>query len=261
MTELAIPTSLWLFFSFSFGAIWGSFLNVCIYRIPEKRSIVSPPSSCMNCGARIKPWQNVPVISYLILKGQCAECGVKIGWRYPLVELLTALLFTAVSFRFGVSGQTAVYWLLSAALVVITFIDLDHQIIPDVISLPGIPIGFACSFFLPHLTWQDSLLGILVGGGSLFLVAYLYSFLTGKDGMGGGDIKLLGMLGAFLGWQAMLPVIFFSSLLGTLVGIPTMLLKKENGKFAIPFGPFLATGALTYLFFGRKIIAWYLTFF
>lgn len=243
------------------GAIIGSFLNVCIYRIPAEISIVSPPSRCPNCGASIRWYQNIPIFSYLMLRGKCGSCRVGISWRYPIVEALTGALFVLVFNSFQFSAATVVYWLFVAALIVITFIDLDHQIIPDVISLPGIVVGFLCSFVIPWLSWSDSLLGILLGGGSLYLVAFLYEFLTKKEGMGGGDIKLLAMLGAFLGWKAILPIIFISSLIGSLVGIPLMLVKKADSKLAIPFGPFLALGALIYLFWGPQLIAWYLSFY
>jgi len=142
--------------------------------------------------------------------------------------------------------------------VTITFIDLDHQIIPDVISLPGIVIGFVCSFFIPWLSWFDSILGIVVGGGSLWLIAWLYEKLARREGMGGGDIKLLGMLGAFLGWQAVFPVVFIASLIGSLIGVPLMLMQKGDTKLAIPFGPFLAFAATVYLFWGRELVHWYL---
>lgn len=246
---------------FVFGSIIGSFLNVCIYRIPAGLSVVSPPSRCPNCGASIRWFQNIPIFSYLILGGKCGSCGVKISLRYPMVETLTGVLFVLVFFYFSLSLAMLVYLLFVAALVVITFIDLDHQIIPDVISLPGIVVGFLCSFAIPWLTWSDSLLGILLGGGSLWLVAVLYELLTKKEGMGGGDIKLLAMIGAFLGWKAILPIIFFSSLIGSLVGVPLMLVKKADSKLAIPFGPFLALGALVYLFWGPQLIAWYLAFY
>lgn len=248
-------------FVFILGALIGSFLNVCIYRIPAGESIVTPPSRCPNCGSFIRWYQNIPVFSYLVLGGKCGSCRVRISWRYPFIEALTGALFVLVYFSFDFSAATVVYWLLVAALVVITFIDLDHQIIPDVISLPGIIIGFLCSFAIPWLSWSDSLLGILLGGGSLWLVAVLYEFLTKKEGMGGGDIKLLAMLGAFLGWKAILPIIFISSLVGSLVGVPLMLVKKADSKLAIPFGPFLALGALIYLFWGQKLISWYLGFY
>lgn len=255
-------TSIVLAFAIFFlGAIIGSFLNVCIYRIPAEVSIVSPPSRCPNCGASIHWFQNVPILSYLVLGGKCGACRVGISWRYPIVEALTGALFVLVFYSFQFSAATVMYWLFVAALIVITFIDLDHQIIPDVISLPGIVIGFLCSFAIPWLSWTDSLFGILLGGGSLWLVAVLYELLTKKEGMGGGDIKLLAMLGAFLGWKAILPIIFISSLIGSLIGVPLMLVKKADSKLAIPFGPFLALGALIYLFWGPKLIAWYLSFY
>lgn len=246
-----------LLFVFIFGTIIGSFLNVCIYRIPAGQSIVRPASRCPQCGTAIRWYQNFPVLSWVALKGKCASCKAAIPWRYPMVEILTGLLFVGVLWKFGLHPATLVYWLLAAALIVITFIDLDHQIIPDVISLPGIVVGFLCSFLVPWLPWVDSLIGIVVGGGSLLLVALAYEFLTKKEGMGGGDIKLLAMLGAFLGWQAVFPIIFFSSLAGTAIGIPVMITRKADSKLALPFGPFLAVGALFYLFWGQAVIRWY----
>jgi leader peptidase (prepilin peptidase)/N-methyltransferase len=248
-------------FTFLLGCVIGSFLNVCIYRIPEGLSIVRPASRCPHCGQAILWYQNVPILSWLLLRGRCARCAAPISARYPLVEALTGFLFWFVFHTFGLQWATPVYWIFAAALVVITFIDVDHQIIPNAISLPGILVGFACSFAIPWISWSDSLLGILLGGGSLYLVAAGYRLLTGKDGMGMGDVKLLAMLGAFLGWQAVLPVIFFASLIGSLVGVPLMILRRADSKLAIPFGPFLALGAHIYLFWGTAIIRWYLTFF
>ena len=243
--------------AFVLGSIIGSFLNVCIYRIPAGLSIVSPPSSCPNCGWQIRWFQNVPILSYLFLRGKCAGCGQQISLRYPLVEALTGGLFVLVLYSFGLSPATPVYWLFVAVLVVITFIDLDHQIIPDVISLPGIVVGFLCSFFIPWVPWLDSLLGILIGGGILFLIAWGYEFLTKREGMGGGDIKLLAMLGAFLGWKAIFPMVFLASLAGTVIGLPLMVLQKKDSKLALPFGPFLALAALVHLFWGGAILDWY----
>lgn len=245
--------------AFVVGTIVGSFLNVCIYRIPAGKSIVSPPSSCPHCGHRIRWFQNIPVWSYLFLGGKCASCSVRISLRYPSIEILTGVLYALTLYYFNFSAATVVYWIFVAALVTITFIDLDHQIIPDVISLPGIVIGFVCSFLIPWLSWLDSLLGILLGGGILLTIAWLYEKLTKREGMGGGDIKLLGMLGAFLGWKAILPIVFMASLSGTLVGVPLMLLQKGDTKLAIPFGPFLAFAATVYLFWGQNIIHWYLS--
>ncbi len=244
---------------FMFGAIVGSFLNVCIYRIPAQLSIVFPASRCPVCEKTLRWYHNVPIVSYLFLRGRCAYCAVKISWRYPMVEMLNGLLFVLTFYYFGISVITLVLLLFISSLVVITFIDLDHQIIPDVISLPGIVVGFGCSFLLPWVTWQSSLGGILLGGGSLYAVAATYELLTKKEGMGGGDIKLLAMIGAFLGWKAVLPIIFFSSLVGTCVGVPVMLIKGSDGRLAIPFGPFLALASVFYLFWGPSVIRWYLS--
>ncbi len=260
---MVLNIEIWVIFAivFTFGAIVGSFLNVCIYRIPAGVSIVFPASRCPACSSPLRWYHNIPIFSYLFLGGKCAYCAGKISPRYPMVEMLNGLLFVLVFSYFGISLISLVFFLFISALVVITFIDLDHQIIPDVISLPGIVVGFCCSFLLPWLSWQNSLYGILLGGGSLFAVATTYKLLTKKEGMGGGDIKLLAMVGAFLGWKAILPIIFFSSLAGTVVGVPLMFIKGENGRFAIPFGPFLAGASIFYLFWGPAIIRWYLTLF
>ena len=244
--------------AFVLGAVVGSFLNVCIYRVPAGKSIVSPPSSCPHCGHLIRWYQNIPILSYLFLGGKCAACRVGISLRYPAIETLTGLLFALVLYCFGFSSATLVYWLFVSALVVITFIDLDHQIIPDVISLPGIVVGFLCSFYIPWISWLDSLLGIAIGGGILLSIAWIYEKVAKREGMGGGDIKLLAMLGAFLGWKAVLPVIFVASLVGSLIGVPLMLLQKGDTKLAIPFGPFLALAATVYLFWGKELVFWYL---
>ncbi|RKX23815.1 MAG: prepilin peptidase, partial [Candidatus Zixiibacteriota bacterium] len=183
-----MPFEFYFFLSSAFilGTVIGSFLNVCIYRIPAGKSIVSPPSSCPNCGHQIRWYQNIPILSYLLLGAKCASCKTKISFCYPAIEFLTGILFSAVWYYFEFSAATLVYWLFVAALVTITFIDLDHQIIPDVISLPGIIVGFACSFFIPWLSWVDSLRGILIGGGILLLIAWLYEKIAHREGMGGG---------------------------------------------------------------------------
>jgi leader peptidase (prepilin peptidase)/N-methyltransferase len=175
-----------------------------------------------------------------------------------MVELLTGLFAVIVVLQFGLRWESLIYFIFIAALLVITFIDIDHRIIPDLISLPGIPLGFVASFALPSLTWIDSLFGILLGGGSLLAIAWGYQLITGKEGMGGGDIKLLAMIGAFLGWQGVILTIMASSLIGTLVGLLLMARARQGMKLAIPFGPFLAMGAIIYLFFGTTIIHWYI---
>ncbi|MDG5469936.1 prepilin peptidase [Deltaproteobacteria bacterium IMCC39524] len=256
----AYQYSLLLLFTFILGSVIGSFLNVCIYRIPAGLSIVTPRSRCPHCETPIRWYHNIPILSWVLLKGKCAYCSAEVPVRYLLVEALTGVLFVLFFYRFAFHPVTPVILLLVATLVVITFIDLDHQIIPDVISLPGIPIGFLCSFLMPWVTWPESLVGILLGGGSLLTIALGYELLTGKEGMGFGDVKLLAMLGAFLGWTAIFPIIFIGSTLGTLVGVPLMLFKKADSKLAIPFGPFLAAGALIHIFFVDRfdpIMRWY----
>jgi leader peptidase (prepilin peptidase)/N-methyltransferase len=245
-------------FAFIFGAVIGSFLNVCICRLPHNESVVFPPSRCPQCGFKIPFYDNVPIISWLLLRGKCRSCRAPISPQYPLVELINALLTLFLFLKFGPSFPFLVLFLFCSAMVVITFIDLEHQIIPDVITLPGIVAGFLFSFFIPQLGWQNSLLGIVAGGGSLLVVAYGYELLTRKEGMGGGDIKLLAMMGAFFGWKAVFFIIFVSSLIGSVIGITVMVIQKKDSKLAIPFGPFLALGAILYIFFGRQVIHWYL---
>ena len=175
-----------------------------------------------------------------------------------MVELLGGLVALGTYLRFGLTIETLIYYVFIAALLVVTFIDLDHRIIPDAITLPGIPICFAASFALPAITYKDALLGILIGGGSLFLVAWVYTILTKKEGMGGGDIKLLAMMGAIVGWQGVLFTIFVASLVGTLAGFAVMLQSRKGMKLAVPFGPFLSIGSITYIFFGTELVTWYL---
>ena len=243
--------------AFIFGICIGSFLNVCIFRLPAGKSIVHPPSSCPGCNAAIRFYDNIPVLSWFILRGQCRNCHTPIVFRYVMVELLGGFMAVCVYLRFGPSVQGIIYFSFIAALLVITFIDIDYHIIPDVISLPGILLGFAAAFFIPTLNWMDSLIGLLAGGGSLYAVAWGYERITGKEGMGGGDIKLLAMMGALLGWQGVVFTIFVSSLIGTLSGLAVMLHSHKGMKLAVPFGPFLAVGGITYIFFGTRLIHWY----
>ncbi len=243
---------------FIFGLFIGSFLNVCIYRIPANRSIVTPASNCPACGTPIQFYDNIPIVSYILLMGKCRQCTSKISVRYPMVELLTGILAALCVLKFGLSLAAGIYFVFTATLLVITFIDIDHRIIPDVISLPGIPLFFAASFFLPGIGPVESIIGILVGGGSLFLVAWLYYMLTGKEGMGGGDIKLLAMIGAIVGWQGVILTVFAASITGTAVGGALMLFSGKNLKLAIPFGPFLSMGAAVSVFYGPELIRWYI---
>jgi leader peptidase (prepilin peptidase)/N-methyltransferase len=246
-----------LAFVFAFGAIIGSFLNVCIARIPDGRSIVRPPSHCPKCQSFLAWYDNVPILSYLVLAGRCRTCRVRISAIYPAVEVLTGALALALFLRLGPTLAFAGYFAFAAALVVITFIDLDHQIIPDVISLPGIVVGLAFSLVSPLVTPFDAALGVLAGGGTLLAVAWLYKTFRGQEGMGGGDIKLLAMIGAFLGWQSIFVTLFVGSIIGSIIGVVVMVYEGSDSKLAIPFGPFLAGGALVYLFWGDRILAFY----
>lgn len=242
---------------FVFGLCIGSFLNVCIFRLPISKSVVRPRSMCPKCGYMIRSYDNIPVLSYLMLGGKCRQCREAISFRYPMVEIISGLFAVAAVYKFGLTPEAIVYYVFIACLLVITFIDIDHRIIPDMITLPGIPIFFLASFALPDMTYIDSLLGLLSGGGSLYLVAWTYQALAKKEGMGGGDIKLLAMMGVLIGWKGVLFTIFVSSLVGTLIGLAVMLYTRANMKLAVPFGPFLAVGAVSYIFFGNEIIAWY----
>ncbi len=243
---------------FGLGLSVGSFLNVCIYRLPRELSIVTPRSFCPQCAQPIRAYDNIPLFSYLWLRGRCRHCRAPISWRYPLVEALTGGIALALYFQYGFSLQFALIFLFCAAMIVITFIDLDHRIIPDLISLPGIVIGFLLSFFVSWITVKQSAIGMLGGGGTLFLVAWAYEALTKKEGMGGGDVKLLAMIGAWLGWESVLFTLFAASLSGSLIGGGVMLLRGEGRHYAIPFGPFLAFSAVAYIFCGAPLVDWYL---
>ena len=241
-------------FSLIIGAVVGSFLNVVILRLPaEDESIVFPASRCPKCLQPLNWFDNIPIISFILLKKKCRSCGAPISWQYPLVELAMALLALALVFKFGLTPALPIYFVFSAALLVVIVIDLYHKIIPDTISLPGIVIGFACSFVNPVITWEQSGIGLLIGGGVLYGVAAGYYLITKREGMGGGDIKLLAMIGAFLGWQSLPFVVFGSSVLGALVGIGAMAKQKKGGRTVIPYGPFLSIAALLYMFYREEI--------
>ncbi len=247
--------TLFSIFAFLFGTVIGSFLNVVIFRLPDKKqSIVFPASNCPQCHTPLHWYENIPVFSYLVLRGKCRTCKEKISIQYPLVELSMGLLAAALFQKFGPCLDFFFYFVFCAALLVIIFIDIHHQIIPDVITLPGIAIGFIGAFFYPIISWQQSALGILLGGGILYGIAFAYYLLAKRDGMGGGDIKLLAMIGAFLGWQSLLFIIFTGSLLGSVIGIGTMVKQKKGGRTRIPFGPFLSIAALCWLFFQPYIL-------
>jgi leader peptidase (prepilin peptidase)/N-methyltransferase len=236
-----------------FGLVIGSFLNVVIARLPEGKSLWSPRSACPACGATIAWYDNVPIASFVALRGRCRGCGIAIPWRYPAVEAATALAFVASYLVFGWTADAVVAATLLAALIAITAIDLRHQIIPDAITLPGIIAGFVSSLAAARVGWLDSLIGIAVGGG-IFLVIIVAS----GGGMGGGDMKLGAMLGAFLGWKLGLLALLLGVLSGGIVAVCLLALGKKGRKEAIPFGPFLALGGAMSLLWGDRILAWYL---
>lgn len=245
-----------------FGLILGSFLNVCIYRLPRGESIVAPRSRCPACRRQLTWYENIPLLSYFALRGRCRYCGRTISPRYFLVEGLTAVLSVAVWIRFpNPLAYVGYFVLLSAPLLVITFIDLDHFLIPDVITIPGIFLGVGVHYFLNPHPWMvpllESLLGILLGGGSLWLLSWLYEKWRGRIGLGLGDVKLAAMLGAFLGWRAVIFILFVSSIVGTLVGLVIIIAGRRRLTQPLPYGPFLALAAWTYLFVGPELLSWY----
>lgn len=240
--------------AFLFGIAVGSFINVVILRLPdENKSIVFPSSHCPKCSTSLRYYENIPILSYIFLGGKCRACKGEISVQYPLVELAMGLLATALFLHFGFGFELLLYFVFCAALLAIIVIDIYHQIIPDRISLPGIVIGFGGSFLNSTVSWQESALGILLGGGVLYAIAMGYFFVTRRDGMGGGDIKLLAMIGAFLGYQSLLFVIFASSFIGSIIGIAAMLKNRKSRQTRIPFGPFLSGAALLWLFFNEQI--------
>lgn len=238
--------------SFLIGAIIGSFLNVCIYRIPKGESIIFPPSHCPFCKAGIRFYDNIPIISYIILRGRCRQCKSHISYRYPLVEFINAAGYLLLIYEFGIGWAFFAYSLFFSSLLVLTFIDLSHQILPDLITIPGIILGLIAASSVLPAGIINSLIGIFLGGGVFYLVAIL-----SRGGMGGGDIKLIAMIGAFLGWKDVLLTIFIGALAGSFVGIFLMLFKGKKRKDPIPFGPFLAAGAIISMFLDREILIWY----
>ena len=245
---------------FILGLIVGSFSNVCIYRIPKNESIIFPASHCPKCRSKIKPVDNIPLLSFILLKGRCRNCKSKISIQYPIVELITGLIYLIIYLIYGLNIQTLVYIILSSALVIIAFIDLNEQIVPDIISLPGIVIGFILSFFVPYISFINSALGVVVGGGIILIIGLAGSVIFKKEAMGGGDVKLAAMIGAFLGWRYIIISLFLGFFLGALAGIILILSKIKSREDTVPFGPFIVLGSFITLFWGEKIISWYLGF-
>ena len=273
-----IPGILIGVFIFAFGLIIGSFLNVCILRIPEGKSIVLPPSACPKCTAPIRPYDNIPVISYLLLAGKCRGCKTRISPMYPLIELLTAILFFGCYWAFGLTVETAKWCIFCAIMIVLIFTDLRERILPDMVNFLGFGLGLIFSVFTPpedgtaqtlaHLvspralpisviSLLDALLGAAVGGGLLWLVMEVYFRLRKREGMGLGDVKMMLMAGAFLGIKRTLLTIFAGSLFGSVLGIAFIVARGKKSDYELPFGTFLGTAALLVAFFGTPVVNWY----
>jgi leader peptidase (prepilin peptidase)/N-methyltransferase len=258
--------------AFIFGLPVGSFLNVCIYRLPRRQSIITPPSYCPKCKKKIRWYDNIPLISYILLKGKCRNCKAKISPRYFIVELITGLMFFFLMMRFKLSFDFFIFVIFTCMLIIITFVDFEHFLIPDVLVLPGIILGFALSthnslldfpplFFsvsYPLSAFMNSITGAFLGFLSLLIVALVGGALFKKEAMGGGDLKLLAMIGAFLGWKNVFFTILVSSLVGSIIGIILILLKKKGRKEYIPYGPYLALAGILSIFWGDIIIAKFL---
>ena len=276
--RMVAPSTLIGIFAFLFGLIIGSFLNVCIVRIPERKSIVMPASACPKCGTPIRPYDNIPVLSYVFLGGKCRACKTKILPIYPLVELLTALLFLGLFLAFGLSLEALKWAIFSAVMIVLVFTDLRERILPDVVNFTGLGLGLALSLFTrpsdgtalwlanrffdfpppqPALSLVDALLGAFLGSGLLWLVSEAYFRLRKREGMGLGDVKMMLMVGTFLGPKRTILTIFAGSVLGSVIGIVYILARRKGSNYEFPFGTFLGMAALLAAFFGTQVVNWY----
>jgi leader peptidase (prepilin peptidase) / N-methyltransferase len=276
--QAVAPATLIGLFAFLLGLVIGSFLNVCILRIPEGKSIVLPASACPKCGAPIRPYDNIPALSYLLLRGKCRSCKTPISAMYPFVELLTGLLFFACFKLFGVTTETLKWSVFSAILVILVFTDLRERILPDVVNFTGLALGLAFSLFTkpsdgtalwlasqifdfpppaPVLSVVDAILGAAFGSGLLWLVSEGYFRLRGREGMGLGDVKMMLMAGAFLGVRRTLLTILVGSVLGSVLGIAVIVLRRKDVNYELPFGTFLGMAALLVVFFGSPVVNWY----
>jgi leader peptidase (prepilin peptidase)/N-methyltransferase len=276
--QVVVPPILIALFIFLFGLIIGSFLNVCIVRIPGGKSVVLPSSACPQCGAAIRPYDNIPVLSYLLLAGKCRKCKTKISAVYPAVELLTGLLFLACYESFGLTAEALKWAVFSAIMIVLVFTDLRERVLPDAVNYTGLGLGLALSLFTkpsdgtavwlanrmfdfpppaPVVSLADALFGAAIGSSLLWLVSEAYFRLRGREGMGLGDVKMMLMAGAFLGARRTLLTIFTGSILGSILGLLFILARRKDSEYELPFGTFLGMAALLVVFFGTPVINWY----
>ncbi|MCK6597625.1 MAG: prepilin peptidase [Bdellovibrionaceae bacterium] len=253
--------SLWATIFFIYGCLFGSFGNVLIYRMPKNESVIRPRSYCYSCHGKISWFDNIPIVSWVLLRGKCRKCGASFSIRYPIVEFLCGALFSLAYLKIGFHFYLIEVLLFLFAALVSSFIDLDHMILPDEFTLSGIVIGLLGALLNPEREFMEAFLGVLMGGGFLWLLAYVYFLFTGKEGMGGGDIKLLAWIGAVIGWKAIPFVIMSSAILGSIVGILYALKSKDGLKTAIPFGPYLVLGAGIFIFYGKNLSEWYFNLF
>ncbi len=252
------PSFITLFSAGLVGLSIGSFLNVVIYRLPRNQSIVFPGSACPHCGNAIRWYDNIPLLGWIRLKGRCRCCRKPIALQYPMVELLGAAAAVAALWKFGLTLTGGVSFIFLCLLISITFIDLAYQIIPDRITLPAMALALLASPFLANFSLFQALLGLVAGGGTLWAIATLHTRLTGVEGIGGGDIKLMGLVGALTGWPGALFTLFGGAVMGAVVGVTLLVVQGKNMRTAIPFGPFLSVAAALYLFYGNTLINWYL---
>jgi leader peptidase (prepilin peptidase) / N-methyltransferase len=253
----ALPPVVALAAAAAFGALVGSFLNVCIYRLPLGKSIVWPASACPHCSRALLWYENIPVVSFLALRARCRTCGAPISIRYPLIEALTAAMFALAWWYYGPGPLLASRLVFGCALLVLFAIDLEHQLLPNAITIPGILVGFVFSLFTEP-GWVSSLIGIVLGYGVLYVVAQAYYRVRREEGLGMGDLKMLAMVGAFVGWQLTLLTLILASFSGTIIGLALIVSKRASMRYALPFGTFLALGAAAAATVGPAVLRWYL---
>ena len=258
MIDTAPPPALLIAFAAALGSVVGSFLNVCIYRLPIRKSIVWPASACTKCGHELSWYENIPIFSWIALRARCRSCGAPIASRYPIVEAITGAMFAAAWWYYGPGVVLASRLVLGCMLLVLFAIDLEHHLLPNAVTLPGIAIGFLFSAISGEPGWIDSLVGILVGGGILFAIAEVYYRVRKEEGLGMGDVKMLAMIGAFIGWKLTLMTLMMASLSGTIIGVALIISRRGTMKYALPFGTFLALGAAAAATVGQPLLDWYL---